>query len=376
MTSKEEENLTRFKREPNVRMLAILCSISYLCLNNKKEDLEKSKVEVKNKLDIAKDLFMKCGMADVKLVDMDKDTVVVRKDDELFAVFRGTEWNCRDLFNDAKIALFDEATETRMNTAYNFIEVQLKNEGLNWKDVTTSGHSLGGNIAQYIAKKKQCKCVSFNAAFPITKVIRQRIKSFFGGVLSIFGHKSPKKKKYENIIGFHINGDFISCGEHLGERIDLDGPKICNQGLIGVMDPHKLSNFTQLVINYQENKDKIAPKDWLQKKSEGNQPKDIGEGANMKPTIEGIEAVWEALPDKNCSFCGHKFTCVNYGFEGNVYFHIECLVNAEYVIKKIKESRELASGIPKQEESENKAGTENNNEETKDKKNMAMYFCL
>lgn len=226
----------------NFCRLAILSNIVYECWNPKRK-IEECKKRVIEELEKAKDNYKKCEMENLEFVDMNGDMLaaVDKPNKEIFFVFRGTILsNIKDLFSDLMIILTGGPASDRMKESRKFVEDILKKDEYKEYSITTSGHSLGGAIAEYVAqgyleKGKKFTCLSFNGAFTMIKYLQDAIML---ALEFIFGKKSNKKYPKE-IIGLHINFDIISNGPHLGKRIDYDRQPGC--------PPHRMENFMKML---------------------------------------------------------------------------------------------------------------------------------
>lgn len=195
-----------------------------------------------------------------------------------------------------------------MDEAVNFAEKLLKDNELSKFKVTTTGHSLGGALAEYLAQEKKFKCVSFNGAFPITKYLQNAIGSVVEGIISFFVSK-PKEENVPKIVGFHINGDIISNGPHLGDRMDLES--------IPSYGKHTIDNFVEMVINYEiktreSHGEKIC--DYLQDK------------------IKFMRARRAASAVRICSHCEKNIAGEDYDVKGDKYFHLDCVINTAVIV--------------------------------------------
>ena len=233
--------------------LILLSHISYYLWEGENPS-SKGRVEVA--LNSIKNKYLNCMMSNLVYLDSNDEMFAVIDDveKEVFIVFRGTELtSISDLLNDAKILLLKDYTSFKYKRVKKFVtdnvlnKVRIReNEESKKYKIYTTGHSLGGLVAEHIAwenRKEGFKCESFNAAFP--RLISGLIKN---GISSLFGWGDEYS---DNIISYHINGDRISNGTHYGQRRDLDP----NNGL----KSHKLDNFLCFVKKYEKEKGNMRP---------------------------------------------------------------------------------------------------------------------
>jgi V8-like Glu-specific endopeptidase len=233
--------------------LILLSNISYYLWEGENPST-KGRVEVA--LNSIKKKYINCKMSNLEYLDSNDEmfAVIDGIDKEVFIVFRGTELtSISDLLNDAKILLLKDYTSFKYKRVKKFVtdnvlNIVRKRENVESKKykIYTTGHSLGGLVAEHIAwenRKEGFKCESFNAAFP--RLISGLIKN---GISSLFGWGDEYS---DNIISYHINGDRISNGTHYGQRRDLDP----NNGL----KSHKLDNFMYFVKKYEKEKGNMRP---------------------------------------------------------------------------------------------------------------------
>jgi hypothetical protein len=294
-----------FKGAQNVSRLALLSSLVYECWERDISESQ-SKQALQNALGLAKDHYLHAGLENIKYIDSNADMLGVydEKTPELFIVFRGTEGRIQDIYNDALIILLGKPGFTRMDRAAKFAD-KLTKEHPNIT-VTTSGHSLGGALAEYLAQDKKFKCVSFNAAFPLTKYVQNAIGAVIKFIKSWF-KSEPKEEKAPNIIGYCIKGDYVSNGPHLGDVINLEA-----QPGYGA---HTIDNFVEMVINYEINtreKNGEPSCDYLEERKK-----------QMKETASGIKKI-----QTTCANCHEKIEG-EYEVIGNKYYHLLCLVSSD-----------------------------------------------
>eukprot|EP01022_Parablepharisma_sp_SALTPOND_P027398 TRINITY_DN664_c0_g1_i7.p1 TRINITY_DN664_c0_g1~~TRINITY_DN664_c0_g1_i7.p1 ORF type:complete len:835 (-),score=47.67 TRINITY_DN664_c0_g1_i7:157-2661(-) len=261
----------------NTNKLAVLSNIAYECLQSS-ESQGTSRDRVISALTIAKSEFKNIGLETLDFHSSNQDmfAVVNKSTKEVFVIYRGTTLpTIRDLGNDLAIAVSDRPGSWRMNTAQKFANDVAKQ--LPGYTVTTSGHSLGGAIAEHVAYLNGYKCESFNAGFAFTSLkqiakstyegITDGLSRIMGAILPFYKHRDhvrENQKLDENIISHHVNWDLISSGKHLGRRNDI---------LSGnPLTAHSMKNFIEKVKEYDA-------------KVVGNQLK-VGENS---PSLGGVD---------------------------------------------------------------------------------------
>jgi len=139
--------------------------------------------------------------------------------------YRGTDpTDVEDMYNDAHIIKGTQASTNRYKRSEELYDNVNKKYG---KNITSVGHSLGGNISEHIARKKGGKAETFNTGRGLDKDYAK----------ASFRCKLPSPPKYcSSVKRHHIVGDGLSmANKGYGE-----GSSYKTAGLLG---SHSLENF-------------------------------------------------------------------------------------------------------------------------------------
>lgn len=149
----------------------------------------------------------------------DNKSVVFFSGDKAVIGYRGTvPTNLSDLISDVYIGLAEEENSERFRDALKkYAEVSKK-----YKTVETTGHSLGGSQAIFVATRTGCNCVAFNPGSGVGESYLSQIN------------------KYDNIKTLHIETDPVSmlAGMQNCKQI-IRFPRVSNNPL----ECHSLSHF-------------------------------------------------------------------------------------------------------------------------------------
>lgn len=277
---------------------------------------------------------------------------------ELIIVFRGTIlYNLKDKYSKAIIAIKGPPSIFDVKAAYDCVNAQLVSLNGSAFTVTITGHSLGGYIAECFAQKyikegnKNVKCVSFNAAFSKLSQMQKDIAKGFDFPKYILENK-PVETKTEGIIGFHIKGDLISNGSHLGDRVDFDGQPS--------FPAHTMDNFMLIVNMFQLKAEKPL-----------ENPDVI-----LQRSIEEIKQKYANIDERECSICKKKLIDETYDDEGNGCLHIKCMIKEANEFRGKQGLELLVIDTHMLEEAKSNLGGQNPNEEIKVPKTEPKYFCV
>ena len=149
-----------------------------------------------------------------------------KKTNKTIISYRGTDpTNLEDLHNDAHILRGTQATTDRYKRSEKLYDDVKKKYN---SDITSVGHSLGGNISEHIARKKGGKASSFNTG-------RGADKAYAVASAKCLGSNKPSYCGSVN--RHHIVGDALSA---LNKGYGT-GSSYKTAGLLG---SHSLDNFT------------------------------------------------------------------------------------------------------------------------------------
>lgn len=209
----------------NTNKLAVLSNMAYSCLKEN-ESKGTSKDRIKASLEIAKGEFKNIGIDKLEYHSSNQDmfAVVDNSAKKLFVVYKGANAPGKgDLFH------FSVPRVSRLMAATIFAQdAASKCQGY---EVTTTGHSLGGIIAELVAHFSNYICESFYAGAsndPRKEV--DLVNSF----------SSPN----ESFRAHHINWDPTSAGFHLEDKIYLPGSN--------ELSARSMENFIRKVKDYNE----------------------------------------------------------------------------------------------------------------------------
>lgn len=136
--------------------------------------------------------------------------IALQKDDQIVISFRGTEIKKDDeidLKND-RIMWIEKKFPPQLECAKEFIKTIESNPKLKNKDITLTGHSLGGSLAQFLSAMYGYKAVAFNPY----------------GIKNILD-KYNLKYKEGNIINYCSKGDIITSinsNNHIGKIYEME----------------------------------------------------------------------------------------------------------------------------------------------------------
>lgn len=118
--------------------------------------------------------------------------------------YRGTDpTDAEDLYNDAHILKGTQATTDRYKRSEKLYDDVASKYGSN---ITATGHSLGGNISEHIARKKGAKAETFNTGRGIDKNYAVASAKCF-----ITKYVGKRPKYCDNVKRHHIVGDPLSA---------------------------------------------------------------------------------------------------------------------------------------------------------------------
>ena len=149
-----------------------------------------------------------------------------KKTNKTIISYRGTDpTDPEDLYNDAHILRGSQSTTDRYKRSeavYDAVKTKYNSE------ITSTGHSLGGNISEHIARKKGGKAETFNTG-------RGRDKSY---LLASVRCKLPNAPSYCNSVNrHHVVGDALSmANKGYGKGHSYKSA--------GLLKSHSLDNFT------------------------------------------------------------------------------------------------------------------------------------
>lgn len=169
-------DMTKREADRIMRRYAVMSSVAYDYYDSNKDTAENNLKKFLPLHEIDHDLS-------------DKNSVVIKKGNDVVIAYRGTRLtNLSDLNADAKILLGFNPLTDRANEAqrkYNMVKDKYPEAS-----ISTTGHSLGGNLGYYVAKNNDLQGHFFNLGSFITDTA------------------SVKSKTKVNI--YHTSGDLVS----------------------------------------------------------------------------------------------------------------------------------------------------------------------
>lgn len=173
---------------------------------------------------------LKVDMPDYVLLPglSDKNSIVTKRGNEVIISYRGTDpFNVSDLAADGQIA-FGKPMELLGHPMHRFAEADSKFKRVKQQfpdaSIVTTGHSLGGNQAQHIARKYDLKSYIFNTGSSPFEIPQE-------GLATI--------SRRGRVKSFHVPYDLISTSQY---NLDKTSENVLVQG-DGVHMAHSLDNF-------------------------------------------------------------------------------------------------------------------------------------
>ncbi len=215
------------KREANrvMRRYAVMSSVAYDYYDSK---------------DVAEDNLKKfLPLHNIEHDLSDKNSVVVKKGDDITISYRGTRpTNLSDLNADAKILFGFNPLTDRANEAqrkYDMVKDKYPNS-----TITTTGHSLGGNLGYYVAKNNDLQGHFFNLGSSPTDTASVKSKTKVN-IYHTFGDLVSASNKY------FTNDNFTEVPRPKWASLLVD--RLAKGGIVGgglyteFVDIHGLHNF-------------------------------------------------------------------------------------------------------------------------------------